>query len=102
MRQRWRRLGFPLDAAALRQPSWPIEYGLGMMRFRLPRWLTPFAPVPAVEGHTGSTGSWLFHAPELGLLLAGAVNEVTSGAFPFRFLPRLLRILESAPPDSLE
>jgi D-alanyl-D-alanine carboxypeptidase len=102
MRRRWRRFGFPLDAAALRLPPWPIEYGLGMMRFRLPRWLTPFAPVPAMVGHSGSTGSWLFHAPELGLMLTGTVDEVTSGAFPFRFLPRVLRMLKGVPLDSLE
>lgn len=102
MRQRWRRFGFPLDAAALRQPSWPIEYGMGMMRFSLPGWLTPFAPVPAVAGHSGSTGSWLFHAPELDLMLTGTVDEVTSGAVPFRFLPRVLLLLKGAPLDSLE
>lgn len=102
MRRRWRRFGLPFDAAALRQPSWPIEYGLGMMRFRLPRWLTPFAPAPALIGHSGSTGSWLFAAPELGLMLAGTVDEVTSGAVPFRFLPRVLRMLRGVPLDSLE
>lgn len=90
----WRRFGFPLDMAALRSPSWPIEYGLGIMRFQLPRWLTPFAPVPTLLGHTGSTGSWLFCCPSLALLFAGTVNDVTAGAVPFQFMPRLLRALD--------
>ena len=54
----WHRFGFPLDRAAMRSPSWPIEYGTGVMRFRLPRLFTPMAPMPAVLGHTGSTGCW--------------------------------------------
>ena len=90
----WRRFGFPLDRSALRAPGWPIEYGLGVMRFQLPRWLTPFAPVPALLGHTGSTGSWLFYCPSLALLFAGTVNDVTAGAVPYQFMPRLLRALD--------
>ncbi|HRJ48101.1 MAG TPA: serine hydrolase domain-containing protein [Opitutaceae bacterium] len=91
MQQRWIRFGLPFDAAALRAPSWPIEYGLGLMRFQSPRFLTPFHPVPPVIGHTGSTGSWLFYCPSLELLLAGTVDQVTAPALPYRILPRLLR-----------
>ncbi len=91
MTGRWHRFGLPLDAAALRAPSWPIEYGLGIMRFRLPRILNGMRHMPAVLGHTGSTGSWLFFAPELDVYLAGTVDEVTSGAVPYRLVPKLLR-----------
>ncbi|MDP1569194.1 MAG: serine hydrolase domain-containing protein [Vicinamibacterales bacterium] len=91
--QHWRRFGLPRDAAALRAPNWPIEYGFGMMRFAVPRWLPPFRPAPAVVGHTGSTGTWLFHCPERDLLVAGAVDQVTAGPLPFRTLPALLRAL---------
>lgn len=91
MQARWRRFGQPRDRAALRQPGWPIEYGLGVMRFQLPRFLTPFRPLPAVVGHTGSTGTWLFHAHEPDLYLVGAVSELTAGPLPYRFVPRILR-----------
>jgi D-alanyl-D-alanine carboxypeptidase len=91
MQARWNRFPLPRDRASIRQPGWPIEYGLGVMRFHLPRALTPFRPVPAVIGHTGSTGTWLFHARELDLYLAGAVNQVTAGAVPFRLVPKVLR-----------
>ncbi len=91
MQTRWRRFSLPLDRAALRQPSWPIEYGLGIMRFRLPRFLSPFRPLPQVVGHTGSTGTWLFHAPEPDLYLTGTVNQITAGAVPFQVIPRVLR-----------
>jgi len=103
MMQRWNRFGLPTDRAALRLPSWPIEYGLGMMRFhdpilrltgRLPRILRPIYPAPAVIGHTGSTGSWLFHCPQLDLLLSGTVNQAAAGAMPFRLVGRTLRIVD--------
>ncbi len=92
MQARSNRFGHPTDRAALRQPSWPIAYGLGVMRFELPRILTPLRPIPPVVGHTGSTGTWLFHAPDLELLLVGAVNDVSAGPLPYRFVPRVLRV----------
>ncbi len=96
MQARWNRFSLPLDRAAIRQPSWPIEYGLGVMRFHLPRALTPLRPVPGVIGHTGSTGTWLFYAPELDLYLTGTVNQITAGAVPFRLVPRVLRAARAA------
>ncbi len=101
MQAGWRRLPLPADAAALRAPGWPIEYGLGLMRFAPPRWLPPWTPTPALVGHSGSTGCWLFHCPAQGLLLAGDVGEAGAGALPFRALPfralpKLLRTLAGA------
>jgi CubicO group peptidase (beta-lactamase class C family) len=95
MQSNWHRFGFPMDRAALRSPGWPIEYGTGLMRFRLPRLFTPTAAMPAVLGHTGSTGCWLFYCPTLDTFLAGSVDEVTAGAVPFRTVPKILRILQS-------
>lgn len=93
MMEHWRRFGFPTDKAALRAPNWPIEYSMGMMRLQIPRLLTPFSPLPAVVGHTGSTGCWLFYCPELDCLMSGTVEDVTAGAVPFRLVPKMLRIL---------
>jgi D-alanyl-D-alanine carboxypeptidase len=90
MRQPWRRFGFPTDAAGLRAPGWPVEYGMGMMRFRLPRMLSPRAAMPAVVGHTGSLGCWLFHSPERDLFLCGTVSQASAGAVPYRVVPKIL------------
>lgn len=100
MQQRWNRFGFPRDAAALRAPSWPAEYAVGIMRFQLPRLLTPRQRMPAVIGHTGSTGSWLFYCAELDLLLCGTVNQASAGAVPYRVTPTLLRMFGGAPRNS--
>jgi len=92
MQSRWNRFGFPLDRAALRAPGWPIEYGLGLMRFQLPRIFTGLKRLPAVIGHTGSTGCWLFWCPELDMFFAGSVDEASAGAVPYRLMPQLLKI----------
>jgi CubicO group peptidase (beta-lactamase class C family) len=103
MQERWNRFGLPLDRAALRLPSWPIEYGLGMMRFHdpvlrvlgyLPRVLRPAYPAPAVIGHTGSTGSWLFFCPQLDLFFAGTLDQANAGARPFRLVSKVLRMVD--------
>lgn len=88
------RFGFPTDPAAARAPGWPIESGLGIFRLQMPRIITGFRRLPEVVGHTGSTGSWLFHSPAWDVYLAGTVNQATAGQLPYRLLPRLLRAVE--------
>lgn len=92
MQARWNRFGLPKDAASLRLPGWPIQYGAGMMRFELPRLFSPLRPLPAVIGHTGSTGSWLFYCPDLDLYFSGTVDEASQGPVPYRLLPQLLKL----------
>ena len=88
MNAQWHAFGF--DPTTPRLPGWPIQYGLGMMRFALPRWYTPFKPVPPVVGHTGSTGCWLFYCQDIDLYSCGGVDQITAGAVPFRAVPRVL------------
>lgn len=95
MQSRWNRFGFPLDRAALRSPGWPIEYGLGLMRFQLPRIFTGLKRLPPVIGHTGSTGCWLFWCPELDLYFSGSVDEASAGAVPYRLMPEMLKIMST-------
>lgn len=90
MHSGWNRFGFSISPVG---PGWPIEYGLGMMHMSAPRFLTPIRPFPAFFGHTGSTGSWLFYCPQLDILLAGNVSQITAGPVPFQFVPKILRTL---------
>ena len=94
MRSEFNSFGFSFDPAPT-APTWPIEYGMGMMRIKMPRLLTLFKSIPPVMGHTGVSGSWLFYAPDAELLLAGTVNQMAGAALPFRFIPRLLGDLVS-------
>lgn len=83
---------FPLMEERRNRVIWPlIHYGLGMMHFKIGRLNAPgFRPLNLI-GHSGATGSWLFYCPELDLLTTGTVDEVKARAFPFRFIPKLLR-----------
>ena len=96
----WLRFGFPLDAAAMRSPGWPIEYGKGIMRFQLPRLFTSMMLLPPLLGHTGSTGCWLFWSADDDAFFTGSVGEVTAGPIPFRagplFLAAVREIIEKS------
>jgi D-alanyl-D-alanine carboxypeptidase len=91
MYRRFRRFGIPRSAAAIASPAWPIEYGLGMMRFAPSRVMAMGRRLPPLLGHTGSTASWLWYSPPLGLLVAGTVDQATRPSFPFRKIPMALR-----------
>lgn len=99
MMERWHTFDFSLNPVRT-SPGWPIQYGLGMMRFHIPRLFSPLRPTPPVIGHSGATGSWLFYCPELDVYLAGTVDQIAAAAVPFRFVPKLLRVLNSAWPSS--
>ncbi|MFN3978950.1 MAG: serine hydrolase domain-containing protein [Caldilinea sp.] len=92
MTQHWHTFGFSLNPVRT-SPGWPIQYGLGMMRFHIPRFFSPLRPTPPVIGHSGATGSWLFYCPDLDVYFAGTVNQIAAAAAPFRFVPKLLHIL---------
>lgn len=77
--QQWNKLFFPL------------QYGYGLMRFKLPWLLSPFAPSPELVGHSGSTGSFLYFAKELNLYVAGTVNQNQRQRAPF---PLMLKVAE--------
>ena len=83
MRSGWHRVMFP------------IEYGLGVMRYAPSRWMNLGATVPEMVGHTGSTATWLFHVPSLDAIVAGGF-DVAQPSMPFRFVPKVLRAVTSA------
>jgi len=90
MHRRFNRFGVPRSAAAIASPAWPIEYGLGMMRFAPSRAMAMGRRLSPLLGHTGSTASWLWYSPPLGLLLAGTADQATKAALPFRAIPLAL------------
>ncbi|MBW9213686.1 beta-lactamase family protein [Mumia sp. zg.B53] len=67
-----------------------LQYGLGTMFFTVGRLMSAGRRPVILVGHSGSTGTWLFHCPERGLHLAGTVDQVKGQAIPFRLMARLL------------
>ena len=93
MQARWNRFGLPRDRTAIMAPGWPIEYGLGIKRYRLPRLLNAGHRSPTLIGHTGASGSWLFWCPDHDLYLAGTVDQTTAAPLPYRLLPKFVHRL---------
>ncbi|MGJ7441059.1 serine hydrolase domain-containing protein [Aquipuribacter sp. MA13-6] len=89
---------WPRMQRRLARVFFPIDYGLGVMRYAPPRWMSPVFAVPPVVGHTGSTATWLFHCPQLGVVTAGTF-DVAQPALPFRFLPHVLRAVSTLDPS---
>ena len=78
--QGWNRIFFPL------------EYGLGLMRYKLPRIFSPFQAIPAFLGHSGASASFAFYCPERNFYAAGTFNQLGAPDAPFKLLPRLSRL----------
>ena len=81
MTTRWNRILFPL------------QYGSGVMRFRVPRWMSPFQAPPELIGHSGSTGSFAFYAPQRDAYVAGTVNQMDKPNRPFRLMTKMIQLL---------
>jgi D-alanyl-D-alanine carboxypeptidase len=86
------------DTGAMMQERWnpifyPMRYGLGMMRYRIGRLFVPGPRAATFVGHSGATGSWLFHCPEFDLVTTGTVDHTSARSTPFRFFPRVLRAI---------
>ena len=68
----------------------PLEYGVGMMRFKLPTWMTGFRKFPACIGHSGLSGAFAWYVPEKNLYITGTVNQLHKPGTSFRMLIRVL------------
>lgn len=60
----------------------PLEYGLGLMRCKMSRIMSPIIPAPEIIGHSGSTGTFAFYCPEKNLFITGAFNQMAKQPFP--------------------
>ena len=71
--------------------AFPLRYGLGTMTFHVGRLNAPGTRPVTLVGHSGSTGTWLFHCPELDLHLTGTVDQAEGQRAPFSLMVRMLR-----------
>jgi len=74
-----------------------FQYGYGTMRFKLPWLLSPFGYSPELIGHSGASGSFLYHCPELDLYVAGTTNQMTRRNAPFQLMIKVCRLFKRYP-----
>lgn len=66
----------------------PLEYGNGIMRFRMPAIMTGFRRVAPYIGHSGASGTVMFRAPDLGITVVGTVNQTKPRSMPYQLMVR--------------
>jgi CubicO group peptidase (beta-lactamase class C family) len=80
----WRRIFFP------------FQYGLGMMRFKLPRILSPFSATPELIGHSGASSAFLFQSDIGKLYISGTLNQLDNRRRPVGLMLKVIQIVGKA------
>lgn len=70
----WRRVFFPLQA------------GLGVLRFHLPWFLPPFQTRLDFIGHSGISGAFVYYWPKRDIIVSGTVNQLQNRSRPYRMM----------------
>lgn len=71
----------------------PFQYGLGLMRFKLPKIFSPLSPNAELIGHSGATSAFLYYSDIGQLYIAGTLNQTTNQGRPYRLLLKLINII---------
>jgi CubicO group peptidase (beta-lactamase class C family) len=89
---------FANSATLERMQSWkriffPFQYGLGLMRFKLPRILSPFSATPELIGHSGATSAFLFYNDMGNLVIGGTLNQLANPGRPVRLMIKVIKMI---------
>ena len=68
----------------------PLQYGVGLSRFAMPRVLAPFGAAELI-GHSGLSGAFAFLAPASMTYVTGTVNNIAKPQRSFRLMLRLVQ-----------
>lgn len=79
--QQWKSIGFPLQA------------GVGILRFKFPRIFSLFGRNQDLIGHSGISGAFAFYSPSSNVYLAGTINQLEDQTLPYKFM---LKVVQAA------
>ena len=74
-----------------RRAFFPLQAGVGHMRFRLPRAMWLRGTPPDLRGHSGLSGAFAFVDVDSGTYLAGTVNDIAQPSRSFKLMLKLVR-----------
>lgn len=74
-----------------RRAFFPLQAGVGHMRFRLPRAMWLRGTPPDLRGHSGLSGAFAFVDVDSGTYLAGTVNDIAQPSRSFKLMLNLVR-----------
>ncbi|MBX9472416.1 serine hydrolase domain-containing protein [Microcella sp.] len=72
----------------------PLEYGTGVMRFRLPAVLTGFRSFE-FQGHSGASGVVFYRDARSGVIVVGTVNQLAQRQLPYQLMIRTAAVAAS-------
>lgn len=72
----------------------PLQYGIGVMRFKLPAIFSPFKPFPEMIGHSGLCGAFEYYVPAKNLFITGTVNQLHKPGTSYRLMLKVLGIVK--------
>jgi len=72
----------------------PLEYGVGIMKFQLPAIFTLFRKMPAFIGHSGLSGAFAYYIPEKDVFLAGTVNQIHNPGTSYKMLIQIVNSIK--------
>lgn len=72
----------------------PLEYGTGVMRFRLPAVLTAFRSFE-FQGHSGASGVVFYRDARSGVIVVGTVNQLKQRQLPYQLMIRAVAVAAS-------
>lgn len=71
----------------------PFKYGIGIQKFYMPRFLSPFKAVPDMIGHCGSTGTVAFYIPSMDLYISGSTNQQAKPSAAFQTIIQIVHTI---------
>ncbi len=77
-----------------RNVMFPLQYGTGLMRFKLPGLMTGFRDIPELLGHSGLSGAFEYYCPAKGIYLTGTVNQISNPSISYRMLVMVLSLIK--------
>jgi len=86
----------PQTAAQMRHWNklfFPMHYGYGLMRIKLPLWMTLFRTTPELIGHSGASGSFAYYAPRSDFYVVGTFNQTDAPRRPISFMFKVLSLV---------
>lgn len=73
----------------------PLQYGVGLMKFDFPAIFTLFRKTPILLGHSGLSGAFSYYSALLDVYICGTVNQIANPSNSYRMLVEMMQMLKN-------
>lgn len=75
--------------------EYPVKYGIGVMKYSVPRLLSAFRYIPDLYGYNGCNGSFAFYSPEDKVFISGTINQINDKMLVYKVINKILNSVQS-------